>query len=82
MNIIGMNECGRHGGDGVVERRECLAGEMPVKGGENMSTEKYSLDKEQEEGMVMRKNTNSEVLLHHRLPRKGEENMVMVIIQS
>ena len=42
-----------------------------------MAIEKNCLDKEQEEVMVMRKNTNSEVLLHHRLPGRGEENMVM-----
>ena len=44
---------------------------------ENKAIEKNCLDKEQEEVRVLSKNTNSEVLLHHRLPGKGEENMVM-----
>ena len=42
-----------------------------------MAMEKNCLSNEQKEVIVISKNTHSEVLLHHRLPWKGKENMVM-----
>ena len=58
-------------------RSMCQTTCVPVKGEENMAIERNCLDKDQDEVMVIRKNTNSEVLLHNRLPVKGQENVVL-----